>query len=346
MAEELFDIKDGAVLEHEVNGAAELIGDDGVGLEGTFLGFQAVVVGGEHGAVASTQDGGFADGPPEIGVAEFGAAQALDLTGAGDGALDQATVAGEVLDGGETVDGVDLVEDGEGQGLADAGDGLEEGVIAGGEAAGGGNQLRFEPGDHLVVVADGGQIGLEVEAVMGFGVGLDETFLPGIPVTATAAGDRLVALGQLEVVEALEQFGAAPDVGEALAQEGADGAFGRRIHVGGRDEIGGQEAGEFFGVDAVVFVFAAVNGLEVEGVGQHELEAGGQAGVGQPVPAEEAFTDDGEVVFPAGDLLEEEGEVVVEDVLVEELFALAVDDADVPLAGVEVDPQLNWVVVW
>jgi len=51
-------------------------------------------------------------------------------------------------------------------------------------------------------------------------------------------------------------------------------------------------------------------------------------------------------MFPAGNLLEEEVKVVVEDVLVEELFALAIDDADVHLAGWRSIPQLNWVVVW
>jgi hypothetical protein len=84
-----------------------------------------------------------------------------------------------------------------------------------------------------------------------------------------------------------------------------------------------------------------VDGFEVEGVGEDELEAGGQAGVGQPVPAEEALADDSEVVFPAGDFLEEELEVVVLDVLVEEFGTLAIDDADVHLAGVEVDSAVE-----
>jgi hypothetical protein len=46
-------------------------------------------------------------------------------------------------------------------------------------------------------------------------------------------------------------------------------------------------------------------------------------------------------VFPGGDLLEEEGEVVVLDVELEELLALAIDDADVPLASVEVDSAVE-----
>ena len=45
------------------------------------------------------------------------------------------------------------------------------------------------------------------------------------------------------------------------------------VDVRGRDEIGAQEMGNLFGVDAVVLVFAAVDGFEVEGMGQDEGQA-------------------------------------------------------------------------
>lgn len=132
VTQELVQVEGGAVLEHEVEGATELAGEDRLGLEGSFVGFEPIIVSGQQRAVTSTQDGGLADGPVQIGVAEFGTAEALDLTGTGHGALDQPGVAAEVLDGGEACDGVDLVEDSQSQGLIDAWDGLEEGVIAGG----------------------------------------------------------------------------------------------------------------------------------------------------------------------------------------------------------------------
>jgi len=37
---------------------------------------------------------------------------------------------------------------------------------------------------------------------------------------------------------------------------------------------------EFFGVDAVVFIFAAVDGFDIERMGQNESQAGGPAGIG------------------------------------------------------------------
>ena len=101
---------------------------------------------------------------------------------------------------------------------------------------------------------------------------------------------------------------------------GAQGPLGGGIDVGGGDEVGAEQVGDFLGVDAVVLVLAAVNGLEVEGVGQDEGEASGLAGIGQPIPAEHALGADGQVVTVRGHELEEIGEVVVFDVGVDELL--------------------------
>ena len=129
---------------------------------------------------------------------------------------------------------------------------------------------------------------------------------------------------------------------DALAQQSAERPFVGRIDVGGRDQVGAQQVGEFLGVDAVVLVLAAVNGVQIEGVGQDEGEAGGLAGIGQPVPAEHAFGADGQVVAIGGDELEEVLEVVVLDVGVDELLALAIHDADVHLPGVEIDSAVEF----
>jgi len=97
---------------------------------------------------------------------------------------------------------------------------------------------------------------------------------------------------------------------------------------------------EFFRVDAVVLVFASVNGPDVERVSQDEGEAGGLAGIGQPVPPEQALTADGEAVLVRLDEFEEVSEVVVLDVGVDQLLALAIHEADVHLAGMEIDSAI------
>src|SRR5436309_939776 len=151
----------------------------------------------------------------------------------------------------------------------------------------------------------------------------------------------LAVVGQLMAVDAGQQLGAAPDVEDALAQQRAQRPLLSRVHVGGGNEIGAQEVREFFGVDPVVLVFAAVNGSDVEGVGQDKAQAGGLAGIGQPVPPEHALTADGETVLVGLDELEEVLEVVVLDVGVDQLFALPIHDADVHLARMQIDSAVE-----
>ena len=99
---------------------------------------------------------------------------------------------------------------------------------------------------------------------------------------------------------------------------------------------------EFLGIDAVVFIFAPVNGFDVERVGQHEGEARGLASIGQPIPAEHAFAAHGEVMLVRLDELEEELEVVVLDVGMDPFLALPIHDADVHLAGMEIDSAIEF----
>jgi hypothetical protein len=97
----------------------------------------------------------------------------------------------------------------------------------------------------------------------------------------------------------------------------------------------------FFGVEPVVLVFAAVNGAKIKGVSQDEGHSGILAGIGQPGPAEHAFGADAQVVAIGSDEFEEEVEVVVEDIGVDQFLSLAIHDADVHLAGVEVDSAIE-----
>ena len=101
---------------------------------------------------------------------------------------------------------------------------------------------------------------------------------------------------------------------------------------------------EFFGVDAVVLVFASVNGPDVERVGQDEAEAGGLASIGQPVPPKHAFTADGEAVLVGLDEFEEVSEVVVLDVGVDQLLAWRSMRQTYIWRACRSIPQLNSVV--
>ena len=138
-------------------------------------------------------------------------------------------------------------------------------------------------------------------------------------------------------LDASQEFSPAPHKVDALAQKRAQRALVGRINIRGRNQIGAKQVGEFFGIDAVVFIFASVDSSHIEGMSQHEGEVGGLAGVGQPVPTEHAFGADGEVMAIGLDQFEEEVEVVIFDIGVSEFLTLAIHDADVHLPGVEID---------
>ena len=330
------------VFEHEIDGACEFDGQDGVGFEFVAIhsGFQALCQWTQDQVIPLGNDGGFAKSPAQIRVAEFGPAQALDLAGAGDGAFDQAAIGEEILDGGKAVDVADFMEDGQGQVLTDAGCGLEQGEVAVGGLPGELEQFFFEEGQLRVIMADESQIILQGELAGGMIFEGEELFFPRIAVVrGLAEGGPVV--GQLVRLDAGEQIGTVPHVKQPLAQEGTQGTFLGGINIARRNEIGAQQVANLFGVDPVIFVFAAMDGLEVERMGEHEVDAGGLTGIRQPIPAEHAFTADGQVVTIGSDEFEEELEVVVADVGVNQLFAVPVHEADIHLAGMEINSAVE-----
>ena len=334
-------LEDGFGFEHEIDGAGQFNGQDRVGLEfvAAHARFKPLCQWAHH-AIAFGHHCRFAKGPTEIGVAEFGPAEAFDFAGAGDGAFDQAAIGEEIFDGGEAGDVADLVEEGQAEELADARCGLEKGEIAAGGFLGEFEELFFERGQLGVVMADEGQVVFEGELAHGV-IFLGEELFGPVLASFRALAEDWPVVRQLMRLDAGQQFGAVPDVEEALAQERAQGPFLGGINVAWRNEVGAEQVGDFFRVNAVIFVFAAVDGLEVEGVGQDEVEARSLAGIGEPIPAEHAFGADGQVVLIRGDELEEVVEIVVADVGVDELFAVAVHDADVHLAGMEVNSAVE-----
>jgi hypothetical protein len=290
----------------------------------------------ERFVVTFAEHGGLSESPAQVGVAELGASQPLDLAGTGDGAFDQARVAQEVAHRGEALDGIDLVEEGQPQGLADSRDASQQGEVARFVAFGDGEQFLLQSLDGVVVADDEFNVVLEGETLPRIPGDFEKRFEPFLPVVAEF-GNGLLVSGELPGADALEQFDALPDVGSALAEQVAHGALFGRVDIGRGNEVAAQQVGQLLRIDAVVLVLSAVDGLEVERVGEDEFEAGFLAGIGEPVPAEEALAADGHVVPPGSDFFEEELEVVILDVHVQEFIALRVHDADVHLPGVEVD---------
>jgi hypothetical protein len=73
--------------------------------------------------VAQEQDGGFGESPLEVGIADLRARSSIAFASRFFRTLDEATIGHELLDTGEAVDIVDLIEQHQGQDLADPWDG-------------------------------------------------------------------------------------------------------------------------------------------------------------------------------------------------------------------------------
>ena len=285
--------------------------------------------------------GRFAKGPTEIGVAEFGAAQPLDLAGASHRAFDQPAIAQEVFDRGEAFDRADLVQDGQAETIADAWHALEQGKVPTGMCFGEVEQPDLQQIDLHIVMANHGQVVLQGELAQRMIFGGEQSFFPGIAIAPGLLG-RGAVVCELMRGDSGQQLGAAPDVDQALAQQRAQGTTLGRIDVSGWNEVGAKQVRDLLAVDSVVLVFAAVNRLQVERVGEDEAQARLGAGIGQPVPTEHAFATDRQAVAIRLDQLEEELEVVVPHVAVDELSPLVIHHADVHLPGVEIDSAVEF----
>ena len=98
------------------------MGEDGEGFGLAVLGGSAGEPLLSVGVAPEEEDGRFGEGPLEVSVADLAAPGAGALACGEPGASDEPSVGGEVLDGGEASDVVDLVEDDEREDLANAGD--------------------------------------------------------------------------------------------------------------------------------------------------------------------------------------------------------------------------------
>ena len=167
--------------------------------------------------IAFGDDSDFAEGPAKIRVAQLSPAQALDLAGAGHGALDQATVGQEVFDCREALDVADLVEDGHAQVFADAGDSLKQGILARGRLFGEPVELFFELGDLGVEMADHAHFILDGQLAHGMIFVCQEALFPGITVGPGLA-DGWAVVGQLKGLDAGQEVRALPHEEGALGQ--------------------------------------------------------------------------------------------------------------------------------
>ena len=161
---------EGLVAEEDVvHRSAQLVGQDGQGFRLAMLRGRVLEPGLRGGILAKEEHGGLREGPLQMRVADLRAGGAGAFAAGLFGASDQPSVGREVLDGGETMDVVDLVEDDEGEDLPDAGNGPQAVEGVGVMLPGGAEEVEFQRMQQSVIVIDEGQVDLDAPAHDGVG---------------------------------------------------------------------------------------------------------------------------------------------------------------------------------
>ena len=202
---ELLHVEDSPSDEHVIGRPSDLVCEDRQRLSLSVLALELFEQALTFGVFSKEQDGGLGEGPLEMGVADLPPARAETLAGGFPGALDEAGVGGEVLDRGEAVDVVDLVEDRQGEDLADAGQGLEMEEAAGVVLLDGLDDVQLELANEPVVDFGEGEVSLDTLANAGVGK------LLGNAITVAPIDDPSRRLGQVVLVVRIL------NVGEELA---------------------------------------------------------------------------------------------------------------------------------
>ena len=149
--EELFLVKSLLVFKHEIDGPPELVGEDreSLGLA-VLMGKPLEILFGRLIALEE-KDRCLGEGPLEMSVTDlFATGSVFFAIGLFD-ALDQTAVGDEILDLREAFDGIDLVEEDQGEDSADPWNGLKQGIGSEVVFFGTGNDIPFELGQDVVI---------------------------------------------------------------------------------------------------------------------------------------------------------------------------------------------------
>ena len=126
--EELFLVKSLLVLEHEIDGSPELMGEDRESLRFAVLTGKSLEILFGRLITLEEKDRSLGEGPLEMSVTDLFATGSVFFAVGFFDALDQTAVGDEILDRGEALDGFDLVEDDQSEDPTYPRNGLKQGI--------------------------------------------------------------------------------------------------------------------------------------------------------------------------------------------------------------------------
>ena len=148
------------------------------------------------------------------------------------------------------------------------------------------------------------------------------------------------------VLDMGQQLGSLTDEMESSSQEISCRSHLGRIGVGQRHGPSSQKHRDLHRIELVVLGLGSVDETHVEGMAQNEVDLLASAQIGQPVPGEDTLGGD-DKILPEGLDRSQEGFRAALDVLLEQRFSAAAEDAEIHGSGVKVDAtvvRMNLVV--
>ena len=245
--------------EHEIHGPGHLLGQHGERLAFAVFTFKLGEVGLPGVVLAQKEDRRLREGSLELGVANLLAREPVPLAGRLLSALHQAAVREEVLHAGKAGDVLDLIENDQGQDLADVRDGLQAGEALGIVPLGRAGNIEFHLAQQFVVVVDEGNVHFNRLTHTRIG----EVLFHALPIALVRQlpaelGEVLLAVGVLNMGQ---EFGPLAHQVTATAEQITGGAHCWGIDIGHRHHAPAQEHGDLVGVNLIVLGFAPMNRL-------------------------------------------------------------------------------------
>ena len=259
------------LLHHEVDGSAELVGEDGkgFGLSMLFPELFDEFLGGR--VCPQKENGGLGEGPLQVSVADLGSCESEFFPGGVLLALHEPGVGGEVLHAFEAVDIVDFVEQGQGENFSHSVNGAQAVEVVDVVDFGLLSEEKLEVSDESVIVSGELDVGGDAFGNGRVGEILGDALAIASVVDAGLGSGKIVLM--VRVLDVGEEQASLAHQGEPAAQEIASGAHLGRVDIGLRKHASSKQGRDLERVDAVVLGLASVNGLHVQSVTEDEVDA-------------------------------------------------------------------------
>ena len=245
--------------------------------------------------IASEEKAGcFGESPFEMGIADLTVFGAKLLTAGFSGAFDQAAIGDEVLDPVKAVDVLNLIQDDQAEDFPDSGEAPEQIEASDVMPLGLFDDIEFQIIDQPVIKFH--ELEIHLDAFLDGRIG--KVIGDSHPIRLD--GQLLFKFGKIVltvgVLDMGQKFGSFVHEVVSPSKKVAGGAHGFRISIGCRQSSTPKQNGDLSGVDFVIFALAAMDGFHVKCMPKHKRDGFPGTKIGQPVPDEQAFDGDNDIL--------------------------------------------------